>query len=328
MKPSVGVIIPVYRSAPYLRGCIESVLAQTYPVDQIVIVDDCGDDDSVPVARQTLDDAGREFRLIRQPRNGGLGRARNTGLAAVQTDLVWFLDSDDEADADFVARIVAAMTAHDAQIGVTRTRRVDENGVVLQIDEASPPAAVLTGEQYAREILCGRAKAYACTKLFRREILGERPWAQDQAYEDFAISVRLSLSVERVALVAEPLYRYLYREGSLSTALSPSTLDLFVVEDDVRQLICATTRDAGWWRDFVGFRYREVLTSVAHVAMRSAHASGHRSDLYRTALTRVRDDISLGDLPTLWAGKYLREMIFAVLVKLVPGLYSAVLRWR
>ena len=45
-------------------------------------------------------------------------------------------------------------------------------------------------------------------------------------------------------------------------------------------------------------------------------------------LTRVRDDISLGDLPTLWAGKYLREMIFAVLVKLVPGLYSAVLRWR
>ena len=38
---TVGVVIPVYRCENYVRGCIESVLAQTRPVDQIVLVDDC-----------------------------------------------------------------------------------------------------------------------------------------------------------------------------------------------------------------------------------------------------------------------------------------------
>ncbi|WP_020171389.1 glycosyltransferase family 2 protein [Gordonia polyisoprenivorans] len=328
MRPTVGVVIPVYRCAPYVRGCLESVLAQTFPVDEIVLVDDRGGDESVPLAQRVLAEHGRPHTLIRQPRNGGLGRARNTGLAQLATDLVWFLDSDDQADPDFVERLVDAIERHDAAFAVTRTRRVDVDGNVLQIDEAPPSAEVLTGERYAREILCGRAKAYACTKIFRREILGTHPWAQDQAYEDVATSVRLALSVDRVATVAEPLYRYLYREGSLSTALSPSTLDLFRVEADVRELICGADRGVDWSRDFVGFRYREVLTSVAHVAMRSAHHGRAEPPLYRTAIRRVRAEITMRDLPTLWAGRHLREARFAVLMKFAPGLYSAVLRWR
>ena len=94
---TVGVVIPVYRCENYVRGCIESVLAQTRPVDQIVLVDDCGGDRSIDIAVETLREHGREHRVITQPRNGGLGRARNTGLAVLTTDLVWFLDSDDTA---------------------------------------------------------------------------------------------------------------------------------------------------------------------------------------------------------------------------------------
>lgn len=325
---TVGVVIPVYRSADYIAGCIESLLAQTYPVTQIVLVDDRGGDSSIATAREVLDRHGRDAIIIEQPCNGGAGRARNTGLAALTTDLVWFLDSDDEADPRFLELLVAALTRCDAQFAVSRAARVSQAGEVLGIDEALPPAPVVSGERYARELLCGRAKAYACTKLFRREVLGVTPWAENQAYEDFAPSVALALSVDRVAMVTIPLYRYLYREGSLSTALSPSTMDLFRVENDVRRLVADPPRDDGWRRDFTGFRYREILTSVAHVAMRAAHTGGAPTPLYRMALHRVRSSISLRDLPTLWRGRYFREMVFAVWVKFAPNLYSAVLRWR
>lgn len=321
---TVGVVIPVYRCAPYVRGCLESVLDQTRPVDQIVLVDDRGGDESIDIAREFLDERGRPYTLITQVRNGGLGRARNTGLGAVETDLVWFLDSDDQAEPTFVARLAGALEAADADFAVTRTQRVDAAGTVLQIDEARPPAAVVAGIDYARELLRGRAKAYACTKIFRRDVLGERPWPEGQAYEDIATAVRLAKAAPRVALVADPLYRYLYREGSLSTALSERTLDLFLVEQEVRELVEGT----GWQQDFLGFRYREVLTSVAHVAMRAKHAAAARPPLYDPAIRRVRAEIDLTDVPALLTGRHYRAAVFAVLVKFLPWFYAGVLRWR
>ena len=325
---TVGVVIPVYRCEDYVRGCIESVLAQTRPVDQIVLVDDRGGDRSIDIAVATLRERGRDHRVITQPRNGGLGRARNTGLAALTTDLVWFLDSDDTAAPEFVDTLVTAMTDADAQLSVTRTYRVDEHDQVLQIDEARPVAGVVSGAEYAHELLRGRAKAYACTKLFERASLGTRPWAEDQAYEDIATSIRVALSVERVATVETPLYRYLYREGSLSTAFSPTTFDLFTADAEVRALVAGQGRGSDWDRDYLGYHYREVLTSIAHVAMRARHAAGADPMLYRTAITRVRQGISLSDVPVLWAGGHRREIVFALLMTFSPALYSAILRFR
>lgn len=324
--PTVGVVIPVYRCAPYVRACLESVLAQTHPVDQIVLVDDCGGDESIDTAQAVLREHGREFILITQPRNGGLGRARNTGLRALETDLVWFLDSDDQADAEFVEVLVSALTAADADFAVCRTERVTADGTVLRVDERTVPAPVVSGRTYARELLRGRAKAYACTKVYRRTLLGEDPWAQDQAYEDLAPAVRMALAAERVAMIERPLYRYLYREGSLSTALSQTTFDLFTVAGDVDRLI--GDDDPGWRRDYVAFWYRQILISIAHVAMRADHASATRPSLYATAMARVRAGIALTDLPLLLRGGHLRSSAFAVLVKFWPAAYSAVLRWR
>jgi glycosyltransferase involved in cell wall biosynthesis len=326
--PTVGVVIPLYRCAPYVRGCLESVLAQTRPIDEIVLVDDRGDDDSVGIATATLDGQGRSYILLTQPHNKGLGAARNTGLAALATDLVWFLDSDDQVDAEFVETLVDALEAADADFAVTRTRRVDEAGNTLQIDEEHVRAPVVTGTHYARELISGGAKGYACTKMFRREVLGARPWAEGQAYEDIGTSVRIALSSRRVAMVDRPLYHYLYREGSISTTLSPATLDLFTVEDDIRKLLCESSLEHDWRREFTGFRYREVLTSVAHLAMRDQHAQGTRSGLQHTAISQVRTRIALRDIPILWQGRHYREMVFAGLVKYLPGMYSAILRRR
>lgn len=325
--PTVGVVIPLYRCAPYVRGCLESVLAQTHPVDEIVLVDDCGGDDTVDVATTVLREHDAEYTLVRHVRNRGLGRARNTGLMELGTDLVWFLDSDDQADPEFVEILVGALQEADADFAVARTRRVDPDGRVLQIDEAPVPAPTVSGPAYARELIRGRAKGYACTKIFRREVLGERPWAEGRAYEDIGTSVRIALAADTVAMVDRPLYDYLFRAGSISTALSPATFDLFTVEAEIGELLGAAGLAGDWRLDYTGYRYREVLTSVAHLAMRDQHA-GDRSPLQRAALRRVRSGVALRDLPVLWRGGHRREIVFAVGVKYWPALYSSILRRR
>ena len=88
-SPVVSVVIPCYRQAHFLPDAIESVLAQTYPHFEIIVVDDGSPDDTRAVA-------GRYpgVRCLRQ-RNRGLSAARNAGLAASIGTYVVFLDADD-----------------------------------------------------------------------------------------------------------------------------------------------------------------------------------------------------------------------------------------
>ena len=87
---SVSVIIPAYNHEAYLAETIQSVLAQTCPSDEIIIVDDGSTDRTADVARSH----GKPVRCICQE-NQGLGGCRNTGLKEARGSLIALLDSDD-----------------------------------------------------------------------------------------------------------------------------------------------------------------------------------------------------------------------------------------
>ncbi|NLG54317.1 MAG: glycosyltransferase family 2 protein [Rhodococcus sp.] len=190
----VSVIIPVYRCIPYVSATLQSVLDQTRSVDEIILVDDCGGDESISIACAFLDERHIKYHVVTHPVNRGPGPARNSGLAAATGELIWFLDADDVADAQFIEKLAGALEDGDgADFAVCRTHRVDEDGVVLGVDEPSYPTHSLSGQEFARLLLRGDAKAYPCTKLFRRDILGDRPWDEDRKYEDIAATFRLAM---------------------------------------------------------------------------------------------------------------------------------------
>jgi len=86
----ISCIIPVYNGERYLREALDSILAQTYPVLEIIVVDDGSSDGTADVVRSY----GDSVRYLWQPRNGPVV-ARNLGLGAVQGEFVAFLDADD-----------------------------------------------------------------------------------------------------------------------------------------------------------------------------------------------------------------------------------------
>lgn len=89
---AVSVIIPTFNRSHILPEAIESVLRQTYPRLELLIVDDGSTDDTGEVVSSFKDD---RIRMIRHPKNAGVSTARNTGLAEAKGDFVSFLDSDD-----------------------------------------------------------------------------------------------------------------------------------------------------------------------------------------------------------------------------------------
>ncbi len=91
MSITVSVVIPAYNAAKYIGRAIDSVLAQTRPADEIIVVDDGSTDNTADVAHGY----GDKIRFIRQE-NAGASVARNTGIEAATSEWIAFLDADDE----------------------------------------------------------------------------------------------------------------------------------------------------------------------------------------------------------------------------------------
>lgn len=102
----VSVIIPTYNRAASIVPAVESVLAQTYPEIEVIVVDDGSTDDTARVLESHLD----RIVFIRQS-NAGPSAARNTGIRASKGEIVAFLDSDDLWLPDKIARQVALIEA-------------------------------------------------------------------------------------------------------------------------------------------------------------------------------------------------------------------------
>ena len=93
----VSIIIPIYNVAPYIKRCLQSVADQTYKDIECILIDDCGSDNSINLAKEFIYDYKGNilFTILHHEENKGLSAARNTGLRYAKGEYVYFLDSDD-----------------------------------------------------------------------------------------------------------------------------------------------------------------------------------------------------------------------------------------
>ena len=90
----LSVVIPNYNNEKFLKDCINSIENQTYPIEKIIVVDDCSSDSSLEVLDE-LSKIYSNLQIIPVEKNGKVSHARNTGLSRVDTPYVTFIDADD-----------------------------------------------------------------------------------------------------------------------------------------------------------------------------------------------------------------------------------------
>jgi len=120
----VSIVIPCYNQGDYLEETVQSVLKSTYRPIEIIIVNDGSKDDSLKVAFQ-LKDQYPEVKVMDQP-NGGVAKARNTGINSASGTYILPLDGDDLISTDYLEKSVEVL-AREPEVKVVYCQAVKFN---------------------------------------------------------------------------------------------------------------------------------------------------------------------------------------------------------
>ena len=123
-KGMISAIIPTYNRADVLHRSVDSILAQTYTNFELLIVDD-GSEDNTPEICRAYAEKDPRVRIIRQE-NGGVSRARNTGIRESRGEFLYFLDSDDVASPHILERLHDDLVRYDADFVCCRMLPTEE----------------------------------------------------------------------------------------------------------------------------------------------------------------------------------------------------------
>lgn len=124
--PLISVIIPAYNSGATVTRAVESVLSQSYPEIEVIVIDDGSSDDTSDKVR-VIAENDKRVRLIIKP-NGGVSAARNDGIMAAQGDWFVTLDADDYIDKEMLEALYEAAERTEADTVMCGFRMVFDDG--------------------------------------------------------------------------------------------------------------------------------------------------------------------------------------------------------
>lgn len=164
VDPSVSIVIPTHNRASLLAMAIESALAQTHPVEVIVV-----DDGSTDNTRAVVEEYGAAVRYVRTP-NGGAGGARNLGTAEARGEFIAFLDDDDLLLPSSIAcRVAALRSCPEAGFAYSDLLLMDEQGRTLGRYYAAEGFVPFSGDIYPALLLRNYIPVHAI--LWRKALL-------------------------------------------------------------------------------------------------------------------------------------------------------------
>ena len=220
MKYEVTIGIPVYKSAPYIRRALMSALNQTYPSIEFLVVDDCGEDGSIAIIRETADThpRGKDIRIISNAQNMGVAASRNVIIEEAQGVFLYFMDSDDTIADNTIELLMRGIHQYDAEIAFGSYERIELSGErhVWQY-----PSLQLFGED---QLACfayrkyGGIQASTCNYLVKTSILRDHDcrFIDTDYWEDMAFTFNLVTYISKAVLLPDITYSYCCHENSLS----------------------------------------------------------------------------------------------------------------
>lgn len=256
MAVKLSFIVPVYNVAPYLRKCIDSLLAQDYDDYEIILVDD-GSTDNSPQICDEYAEKGSPIRVIHQA-NAGLSAARNAGIKCAKGDYLCFVDSDDYWEPNVLGGLMEQVERDDLDVLRFKYQNVNERYEVFNPNKSDP----YRNDDYSDKPTDGvtylntrfGTACYAVMFILRRDLivnsftpssihpLKDCLFTPGIYFEDTDWTPRMLIRAKRVASTDTIVYNYLIRQGSITKAVEQSKKQK--VLDDKMRLIGEMQRQA------------------------------------------------------------------------------------
>lgn len=206
MNHLVSIVMPSYNTGRFIAETIESVLAQTYPQWELLIVDDCSTDNTDDIVNKYLDD--ERIRYIKNSTNSGAAVSRNRALREVKGKWIAFLDSDDLWSPDKLEKQIRFMENNGYHFSYTN---------YIEIDESSQPLGrMVTGPKRITKNGMYRYCWMGClTVMYDAETVGLIQIEDIKKNNDYAMWLKVCRK-SNCYLLNENLAHYRRRSGSIS----------------------------------------------------------------------------------------------------------------
>lgn len=207
MDPLVSVIIPTYNREKLIIRSVESVLNQTYENLELIVVDDCSNDNTVDILTSVTDS---RIRIVKLEKNSGACVARNRGIMEANGDYIAFQDSDDVWREEKLAYQMNAIKRYNADICVCQMERVgfrEKNGIYPDMEDGIV--------EYKK--IVGSFIASTQTIVAKREVFDSCKFdSQIKRMQDYDWIIRAA-SGRSVCAVRKPLVDVYLQQDSITT---------------------------------------------------------------------------------------------------------------
>lgn len=215
----ITVSIAAYKVEKYIEKTLLSVLAQDYPNIEIIVVDDCGGDNTVDIVRgiQSTHQRGNIIRLISHPHNIGTGAARNTGIDEAKGEYIFFLDGDDYIEKNTLSKLYSIITRTNDDLVVSSHRIVDEEGT--ELDKIIYSENQVRGEYAAAKWIQSckqKFPPYLWNKIYKLSFLKENNIRATSHHrnEDPWFTFQAMFAAKSITFISDITLNYVMRPGS------------------------------------------------------------------------------------------------------------------
>lgn len=215
MNAVISIVIPVYNVEAYLPQCLESIINQSYPLLQIILIDDGSTDGSGKICDIYKKKDSRIVVIHKE--NGGVSSARNVGLNRSIGEYILFVDADDYIQTDYCKKLLNLLLEYNADIagcsllGTDGCRCFKMDSLSLDTKEIKEFSVCDEKFQFFQWY---SINAPFC-KIIRRSVIGTLKFDTSLCVgEDLLFYIKVLKKCQKCVCIAEPMYYYYIRENS------------------------------------------------------------------------------------------------------------------
>lgn len=212
---TITVIVPVYNTEKYLRKCLDSICNQTYKNLEIVCVNDYSTDNSISVLNEYVAKDSR-IKIINHRENKGASAARNSGIDVSTGEYIYFVDSDDWLDLDYIENMYKTIEKYHANMVLNTNILEEKCNKTKPFSWNAYTKKLPEGEFLDKITAINESQCMIWAHLYKREFLIKNNLRFPEGYihEDEYFSYVSKILSDKLFAFYGPAYHYRQHSGS------------------------------------------------------------------------------------------------------------------
>lgn len=205
----ISIVIPVFNAGPYLRRCIDSIIAQSYREFEVILIDDGSRDESPTICDEYS--MRYPYICVVHQTNAGVSAARNVGISLARGEWITFIDSDDWVEKEYLNNF--AMDTDDADLIIQGLEYYDDRNHTF-FKQIHLNNCILGGDELTKKVEENNVLelGYPVAKAYRRSLIGSRIIFDTSIsyHEDHIFVLNCLSAASKIRLVDSIAYKYRY----------------------------------------------------------------------------------------------------------------------